>query len=146
MKKIFAVTFVSLSLLLFSLTSYAPAQGPPIPKPDFVINCAQKTLSAPGGTTVSFQLSLTPLNGFEGFASFTCVDVMPGVTCRAPAGTVRLGPSMVVPFEVIAQTRANAPVGTYPIIVIVKGTWGATLTGSLSHSEALYLEAATNTP
>jgi hypothetical protein len=138
MKKIFAVTFVTLSLLLFALTSYAPAQTQ-TPRADFVINCAQKTLSAPAGATVSFQLSLTPVNGFNGSATFECIAGTPGVSCRAPEGTVRLGPSLVVPFEITAKADTKAPVGTYPIIVTVKGNWGATAAGSVSHNEILYL-------
>jgi hypothetical protein len=130
MKKIAVMTFVTLSLLLFALTSYAPARGP-TPAPDFVITCAQSTLSAPRGTTVNFQLSLTPINGFEGTASFACAASMPGVACRAPAGTVRLGPNLAVPFEVTAQTGADVPLGTHPIVVTVTGTYGA---GSLAKS------------
>jgi hypothetical protein len=137
------VTFVT---LLFALTSYAPAQTS-TPKADFVINCAEKTLNAPAGTTVAFQLSLTPLNGFDGSAALSCVSSMPGVTCEAPSGTVRLGPTVVVPFEITAKAGGTGPAGTYPIIVTVKGSYGSPMRlGNVSHTEMLYLTTATITP
>jgi hypothetical protein len=126
------------------VTSYAPAQTS-TPRADFVINCADKVLSAPAGTTVAFQLSLSPVNGFNGSATFACVSGMPGVTCRAPEGTVRLGPTAVVPFEVTAETGATAVTGTYPIMVTVKGIYGPTANGSVTHNEMLHLNTITPT-
>ena len=139
MKKIVVLTFVA---LLFALTSYAPAQGP-TPRADFVITCAQKVLSAPPGTTVMFQLSLTPVNGFQGTASFACVAGTPGVTCNAPAGTVQLGPDLNVPFEVAARTGADVGPGTYPMVVTVKGI---SVTATVTHSETLYVTTISKTP
>jgi len=139
MKKITAMTFVALSLLLFALTTYAPAQGP-TPRPDFAIKCSQDTLQAAPGTTMKFQLYLIPYDGFQGTVELSCLSSTLGVACQTPQSTVRLGAVTVVPFAVTAGTAAWAAPGTYPIAVSAKGYDGAVLrSGNISHNEMLYL-------
>jgi hypothetical protein len=140
MKKIFAVTFVTLALLLFALASYAPVQGS-TQSPDFVIQCYQNTLMAEPGTSVEFRLSLVPVNGFRGTADFTCAAGGPGVACQAPLASVRLASDLVVPFAVKAGVvDPRATPGTYLIGVSVQGHYQARIgSGNVSHNNKLYL-------
>jgi hypothetical protein len=142
MRKIVIVMFVILSLLLFALTSYAPAQGR-TPAPDFVINCADNTLSAPAGTRVTFELSLTPVNDFDGTAEITCATAGVGtVACDVLPSSVIFGDALGEGrFTVTATANSRAALGTYSIEVTVKGTHGepSLASKSVSHSKMLYV-------
>jgi len=145
MKKIALLTLVALPLL-FVLINYTAAQGP-TPKPDFIINCDRSTVAAPPGTTVKFDLTITPVNGFVGPVELSCPPMSPKVACSMPVKTIELGATLSVPFSVTATSQTEAAIGTYPIEVVAKGTYGSTAkTGTVSHQYTLHLTLVPREP
>lgn len=97
-------------------------QGPPPPSPSFTIIATPRTPSIAPGTSSTFQVSVTPSNGFSGTVAIAISGLPSGLTASPSSFWVQNTPQTVT--LTADSTIAN---GNYS--VTLKGTSG-TLTGS----------------
>ena len=152
MKKIALLVLAALPLFLV-LISYSAAQGPAGKgavegrTPDFIINTDRSTIAAPPGSTVKFDLWITPVNGFRGVVELSCTSSSPKITCELPVQTIKVGADLVTPFSVTAVAYPGTPYGNYPMVVNARGTYSSKLgSGSTAHTYMLHLAVVPNTP
>jgi hypothetical protein len=80
----------------------APVAGPPfILQP--AANNGSTSATVKAGRTATYNLQVTPANGFTGSITFTCAGAPPHATCNPP-GSVNVAGTAPVPFTVTVDT------------------------------------------
>jgi len=137
MNKVALLTLLALPLL-FVLINYSAAQIP-TPRPDFIINCPVSTVVAHPGTTVKFNMSISPVNGFRGSIQLSCAPT-PRVACQLSTQTISVGADLSVPFSVTTHSDTDATPGDYPVVTTAIGTYAGNLqSGTVTHDQVVHL-------
>ena len=108
----------------------------PPPVPDFSIAISPQTLTLTSGTSNSFQVSVTPLNGFTGSVTIQVSNLPSGVTLNPAA-----------PFSIAASSSQTITINVASTVAAASYTVNLSATsGSLSHSAtvALAVQAPVN--
>jgi len=151
MRKIVLLVIAGLPLFLV-LISYSATQGPAGKgtvedrTPDFIINADPSTIAAPPGSTVKFDLWITPVNGFRGAVELSCAFSSPAITCQLPAKTIKVGADLATRFSVTAVAHPGTPYGNYPMVVNARGYSSNARSGSTAHDYTLHLAVVPNAP
>lgn len=95
--------------------------------PDFSISVSPTTLSLTAGTSSSFQVSLSPIDGFTGSATVTVTGLPTGVTIQPASG---FSVSASSPQTVTVDVASSVAAGTYSVQLTATA-------GALTHTGAV---------
>jgi len=95
----------------------------PVARPPFILqpdaNNGSTSATVKAGRTATYNLQVTPANGFVGSITFTCAGAPPHAACNPP-GTVNVNGAAPVPFTVTVNTMAASAVP--PVFRRIPGT------------------------
>ena len=75
-----------------------------VPGPDFSMTVTPTTSTVKAGSTTTYTLTITPINGYGGTVQLTCQVVNSGTTCPASQAPVANGQPTVVTFTITPAT------------------------------------------
>jgi len=129
--------------LVGNVNGSVPLSGDPSgpPPPDFSLSATPSSMSITAGQTVTSQINVTPLNGFNGQVQFTCADSAPLSTCAVSSAgqinvsttnTASLLPIAILLIIGIGTTRLKARKKTALVFasLIILGACGGGSTGT----------------
>ncbi|MDT5060485.1 MAG: hypothetical protein QOH63_944, partial [Acidobacteriota bacterium] len=106
--------------------------------PDFQISSAPSSQTvAPGGNS-TYNLTLTPSNGFTGQVALSITGLPTGATGSLNPSSVNISDASSKSSTLSVTTSANTPVGTYPLTITA-------ISGSLQHTATASLKVVSNT-
>lgn len=92
-----------------------PSSNPPPAKPDFSLTAATNSASISAGTTATYSLTVSPVNGFSGSVNLACSGAPSLATCSISPATATLSGSNGTATVSVATTAASfTPLWTPP--------------------------------